>query len=105
MHHAHALILGSLKHTRRQSVDLLEHVHHVRLFVADNAGVLSRITGVFAKNGISIKEVKQISAEEGKAEIVIITHPSAESSMQKTLDKFRNLEDVYAVKGFIRIEE
>ena len=79
--------------------------YYIRLFVADNAGVLSRITGVFAKNGISIKEVKQISAEEGKAEIVIITHPSAESSMQKTLDKFRNLEDVYAVKGFIRIEE
>lgn len=79
--------------------------YYVRLSVADSAGVLSRITGVFAKNGISIKEVKQISAEEGKAEIVIITHPSAESAMQKTLDKFRTLEEIYAVKGFIRIEE
>ncbi len=79
--------------------------YYIRLFVADSAGVLSRITGIFAKNGISIKEVKQVSAEEGKAEIVIITHPSAENAIQKTLGKFRSLEDIYAVKGFIRIED
>ena len=79
--------------------------YYVRLSVADSAGVLSGITGVFAKNNISIKEVKQTSAEEGKAEIVIITHPSEESSMQKTLDKLRAIEEVFAIKGFIRIEE
>ena len=79
--------------------------YYIRLSVADSAGVLSKITGIFAKNNISIKEVKQTSAEEGGAEIVIITHPSEESAMQKTLDKLRSVSEVFAIKGFIRIEE
>lgn len=79
--------------------------YYLRLSVADAAGVLSKITGVFAKHAISIKEVKQISAEEGKAEIIIITHPSLESAVKKTLEKLSLLEEVYEIKGSIRIEE
>ena len=79
--------------------------YYLRLSVADAAGVLSKITGVFAKHAISIKEVKQISAEEGKAEIIIITHPSLESAVKKTLEKLSQLEEVYEIKGSIRIEE
>jgi len=79
--------------------------YYVRLAVKDEAGVLAKISGAFSKGNISLKEVKQISAEEGKAEIIVITHPCSESDMQKTLEKISSIEEVFAVKGSIRIEE
>lgn len=79
--------------------------YYIRLSVADNPGVLSRLAGVFAKNSLSIKEVKQTSVKEGEAEIVIITHPCPEGAMQKAIAKLKTTEDVFSIKGFIRIEE
>ena len=79
--------------------------YYIRLSVADNPGVLSRLAGVFAKNLLSIKEVKQTSVKEGEAEIVIITHPCSEGAMQKAIFKLKTTEDVFSIKGFIRIEE
>ncbi|MBO4251078.1 MAG: homoserine dehydrogenase [Clostridia bacterium] len=79
--------------------------YYVRMLVKDDAGVLAKISGQFAKGDISIKEVKQMSSEENLAEIVVITHPALESAMQKTIEKIVSLKEVVAVKGFIRIEE
>lgn len=79
--------------------------YYLRLSVKDCAGVLSKITGYIAKNNISLKEVKQVSSEEGKAEIIIISHPCKESDMNKTLQKLASIEEVFEVKGCIRIEE
>lgn len=79
--------------------------YYIRLSVKDQSGVLAKVSGVIAKNGVSIKEVKQTSLNGEKAEIVIITHTCKESAMKKTLDKFALLEEVYSVDGFVRIEE
>ena len=79
--------------------------YYIRMFVKDDAGVLAKIAGVFAKGNISIKEVKQMTSEEGLAEIIVITHPAFESDMKKTIEKITALEEVVGVKGFIRIEE
>lgn len=79
--------------------------YYIRLSVKDQSGVLAKVSGVIAKNGVSIKEVKQTSLNGKKAEIVIITHTCKESAMKKTLDKFALLEEVYSVDGFVRIEE
>ena len=79
--------------------------YYVRLCVKDEVGVLAKIAGQFSKGNISIKEVKQITSEEGLAEIIAITHPAYESDMKKTLEKISSLDEVVAIKGFIRIEE
>ena len=79
--------------------------YYIRMFVKDAAGVLAKISGQFSKGDISIKEVKQMTSEEGLAEIIVITHPAYESNMKKTVEKISNLEEVVAIKGFIRIEE
>ena len=79
--------------------------YYVRLFVKDETGVLAKIAGQFSKCHISIKEVKQMTSGEGQAEIIVITHPAYESNMRNTLEKLGQMEDVIAVKGFIRIEE
>ena len=80
--------------------------YYLRLTVKDKAGVLTKISGVIAKAGISILEVKQTaSKEEGKAEVVITTHACLESAMRKTIEKFSMLDEVYAVNGVVRIED
>ena len=79
--------------------------YYIRLSVSDTAGVLSKISGVFAKNNVSISEVKQVAEDDGKAQIIIITHECRESLVKKTLDKLQKLEEVYDVKGTIRMED
>ena len=79
--------------------------YYIRLSVKDQSGVLAKVSGVIAKNGVSIKEVKQTSLNGEKAEIVIITHTCKESAMKKTLEKFGELSEVYSVDGFVRIED
>lgn len=79
--------------------------YYVRMFVKDSAGVLAKISGLFSKGNISIKEVKQMTSGEGLAEIIIITHPACESDMKKTIEKITAIDEAVSVKGFIRIEE
>ena len=79
--------------------------YYIRLSVKDTAGVLSKISGVFAKNNVSISEVKQVSEDGGSAQIIIITHVCGESLIKKTLAKLETLEEVFAIKGTIRMED
>ncbi len=79
--------------------------YYLRLSVSDEPGVLSKISGAFAKNNVSLLEVKQVAGEDGKAQIIITTHPCQESLIKKTLAKLESLEQVYAVQGNIRIED
>ena len=79
--------------------------YYIRMSVKDDAGVLAKISGQFAKDHISIKEVKQMTSDHNLAEVIVITHPAFESAMKKTIEKLNDLKEVVAVKGFIRIEE
>ena len=79
--------------------------YYIRLTVKDMAGVLSKISGAFAKSNVSIAEVKQIAGSEGKAQIMIITHICHESAVKKTLDKLANSDDVIEVNSLIRMED
>ncbi len=79
--------------------------YYIRLSVADKAGVLSKISGVFAKNNVSISEVKQVAEDDGSAQIIIITHICHESLVKKTLVKLKTLEEMFVVKGVIRMED
>ena len=79
--------------------------YYIRLSVADKAGVLSKISGVFAKNNVSISEVKQVAEDDGSAQIIIITHICHESLVKKTLEKLKTLEEMFEVKGVIRMED
>ena len=79
--------------------------YYIRLLVSDASGTLAKISGTFAKYGISLKEVKQITAEDDKAQIIIITHESKESAINKAVAKFKEAEEVFEFKSAIRIEE
>lgn len=79
--------------------------YYIRLTVKDASGVLSKIAGLFAKANLSISEVKQVSGNDGRAQIVIITHLASESAVNKTLTKLSALNEVLEVNGTIRIED
>ena len=79
----------------------------MRLVVADRAGVLAQIAKALGDCDISIASVLQKDAdiETQSAEIVIMTHPSLESSVQQALLDIGKLPPVRRVGNMIRIEE
>ncbi len=79
--------------------------YYIRLSVKDQAGVLAKVSGIFSKCGISMKEVKQASLCGEMAEVIITTHECLESAMKKALVKFGELKEVSSVDGFVRIED
>ncbi|TDP74321.1 homoserine dehydrogenase [Roseateles toxinivorans] len=80
---------------------------YLRLTVADEAGVLSRITGILAEHDISIDAVLQRESAEGErqTDLIILTHDTLEGSMNKALAQMQALPTVLAPIVRIRKEE
>lgn len=82
--------------------------YYIRLSVEDEAGVLAKITGIFAKCGISIVEVAQKSkseaGEDTRIPLIIITHKTTENSVKSAVAKI-NQSGITQVKAVIRVEE
>ena len=79
--------------------------YFIRLSVYDKTGVLAKFSNVFAKNNVSLKEVKQESAKDGVVTLSIITHQTQEYSIRKTLEKLETLPEIVSVDSLIRVEE
>jgi homoserine dehydrogenase len=80
---------------------------YLRLVVADEAGVLSRITTILADNGISIDAVLQRESAEGErqTDLIILTHDTVEGRMREALAQMQALQTVLAPIVSIRKEE
>ena len=80
---------------------------YLRLQVADQAGVLARITGILAEHGISIDALLQRESAEGEAQtdVIILTHDTVEGQMNKAIALMQTLPTVLAPIVRIRKEE
>ena len=80
---------------------------YLRLQVADQAGVLARITGILAEHSISIDALLQRESAEGEAhtDVIILTHDTVEGEMNKALAQMQSLPTVLAPIVRIRKEE
>ena len=80
---------------------------YLRLVVADEAGVLSRITTILAEHGISIDAVLQRESAEGErqTDLVILSHDTVEGRMRRALAQMQALSTVLAPIVSIRKEE
>ncbi len=85
----------------------LEVRYYVRLSVIDRFGVLAKIAGVFGEAQISIASVLQFDSddERGLADLVIMTHPSREGSMQEAATRLRQLDVVASLENLLRVED
>ncbi len=85
--------------------------YYLRLNVADEAGVLAKVTGILAAFGISIDAVLQREADEVGGEgsthtdLIILTHDCVEAKMNEALAQMQALPTVLAPITRIRKEE
>ena len=85
--------------------------YYLRLRVADEAGVLAKVTGILATAGISIDAVLQREADEvggegsTQTDVIILTHDCIESKMDAALAQMQALSSVLAPITRIRKEE
>ncbi|SNT10192.1 homoserine dehydrogenase [Asanoa hainanensis] len=77
--------------------------YHVSLDVADRAGVLAAVAGVFAKHDVSIATVRQ-SGRGDDAVLVIVTHGAPDAALAATVEELRELEFVRAIASVLRVE-
>jgi homoserine dehydrogenase len=81
------------------------HRYYMRLSTLDSAGILSKVSGVLAKNNISIASVMQ-KAENGKyVPVIIMTHKCSEKGILQSIKKINSFDFMESNITFIRIEE
>ena len=80
---------------------------YLRLRVADQAGVLARITGILAERDISIDALLQRESGEGEnqTDVIILTHDTVEGRMNDAIAQMQALATVLAPIVRIRKEE
>ena len=88
-------------------MDSVRTSYYLRLVVADETGVLAKITGILAETDISIDAVLQRPGSESKQEtdLIILTHSCLEAHMNKALTKIQSLKSVLAPIVRIRKED
>jgi homoserine dehydrogenase len=86
--------------------------YYLRLRVADETGVLAKVTGILAEAGISIDAVLQREADEVSAEaqvpqtdVIILTHDCLEAKMNAAMAQMQALPSVLEPITRIRKEE
>ncbi len=98
---------GSLSDTPILGIDDVVTAFYLRLQVADQTGVLARITGILAEHDISIDAVLQRESAEGEkhTDLIILTHDTVEGRMKAALARMQALPTVLAPIVRIRKEE
>lgn len=81
--------------------------YYMRLECRDMAGVLAKIAGVLGDLDISIASVIQmdVNLERGVADLVIMTHPAREASIQTAVARIADLDVVVNLANLLRVEE
>jgi homoserine dehydrogenase len=98
---------GAMADTPILAIEQVVTSFYLRLRVADEAGVLSRITTILAEHDISIDAVLQRESAEGEksTDLIILTHDTVEGRMRSALTKMQALASVLAPIVSIRKEE
>ncbi|RYX89780.1 MAG: homoserine dehydrogenase [Comamonadaceae bacterium] len=85
--------------------------YYLRMRVADEAGVLAKVTGILAASNISIDAVLQREADDvggaetNQTDLIILTHETREGTMNQALAQMQALPTVVAPITRIRKEE
>jgi len=78
---------------------------YMRFSAVDRPGVLSRISGILGKNGISISSVIQKGRQvNGVVPIVMMTHEAKEKNVHRALKEIDRLNIILGETMFIRVE-
>ncbi|MGN1235391.1 MAG: homoserine dehydrogenase [Christensenellaceae bacterium] len=79
--------------------------YYIRMTVPDKAGILAKISGIYAKYGISIVEMVQKKGEPDSINVplIFITHETREESIRRAVAKIAECGEVVSVDSVIRV--
>ncbi|MFM9070980.1 MAG: homoserine dehydrogenase [Acidimicrobiaceae bacterium] len=97
----HAL-LGTFEKSKLKEMRAVNCEYMIGLEVADKPGVLHAVTGVFARNGVSIRAAEQDGIGED-ARLVFLTHDANEAAVQNCLSEFKSQDFVKHVGALLRV--
>ena len=83
-------------------VDDISSRYYLSIEVADRAGVLHAVSGVFADHGVSIRSMEQEGLSD-EARLIFITHAARERDMQATIAGLRDLAAVDRIGTLLRV--
>ena len=98
-----SLLPAEMPKAQLKDINEIESRYYVRLTAPDKHGVLSGISGAFAKEKVSIQAVMQKENIGNTATIVIIIHKVPEKNMNAALARIRKLSVVKEVCNCIRV--
>ncbi|WP_042164714.1 homoserine dehydrogenase [Paenibacillus gorillae] len=95
----------AFKEKKLKSDEQISSKYFLLLHVDDRAGVLARITQVFADFEVSLESVlQQPNPLNPEAEIIVITHDANKAAINKVLQQFESLDVIRKVKSVYRVE-
>ncbi len=86
-----------------KSMDAIVSKYYLRINVTDKAGVLSKITALFASHNISIETILQRPSRDASANLLISTHTAVEKDIQEMIKNIEALDFVNSKPVMIRI--
>jgi homoserine dehydrogenase len=97
---------GTIRSIPVLAIDALETHYYFRFSAMDQPGVLSRISGVLGRYGISLKSVHQKGRKSnGAVPLVMLTHLAREADVKQALAEIEALDVVSNRPTLIRIED
>ncbi len=79
--------------------------YYLRMTVADQAGVMAKITSAFGKYNISIASMQQAPSSGKDATLIFLLHQTYEKDLDRAIEALKKLDCVDAVNAVIRVEE
>ncbi len=94
--------LGSFGRAVVRPIDQTSSEFLLSLDVSDRPGVLHAVSGILAKNGVSIRAMEQEGLSDD-ARLVFITHSAREAAVQACVRELRDLDVVKRVGSLLRV--
>lgn len=94
--------LGNLTSAKLMPISETSCEYLLPLEVADKPGVLHAVTGVFARNDVSIRAAEQDGIGNG-ARLVFLTHMANEAAVQSCIAELKGLDVVIRVGALLRV--
>ena len=87
-------------------IDNFKSAYYIRMTAVDRTGVLSKVSAVFARYGISVAQmIQEGDGNSGEVPLIFVTHETKENNVKKAIADINSTNDIATVKSFIRVVE
>lgn len=97
---------NQIKEQKIKAVEAFESAYYLRVEVNDVAGVMSRLSTIFADNDISIEGItqKEPQKDQSSVSVILITQRTNEARINQAIQRIQTMSDVRGDVVRIRVE-